>query len=215
MITVIVKRNAEPTVIQLTQENIMRELSSIPGSEMLLEESWGNGIKRVRTPFVCLVESDCVMSTAYLSSNFEQLQNGTQTEGKKGGGYTRLAMLSSCLGIRNFKNRIYNYNFRQPKWDIYPVKAKHSTVLYPVQIGFVPGALIRMSAIKDAVLPWDDPNLLAMSAAISLHLWSTNRRVEVNPNVTYVSDQAYLAQSIGSKYNVPDDIKTIFKKVGL
>lgn len=215
MITVIVKRNTEPTVIQLTEENIMRELESIPGCELLLEESWAVGLKRVRTQFVCLVEADHVMSPGFLALNFERLMRGTRTNAKKGGGYTKLAMLSSKIGIKRFDHCIYNYEFHEPRWDIHPVLNHQHEELYPVQIGFVPGSLIRMSAIKGANLPWDDPNLIAMSAAVSLHFWATNRRVELNPETTYVSNQNYLEQPINSKYHIPSGVKLIFEREGL
>ncbi len=205
MITVIVKRNDEPNVIQLTQFNVMNELKHLSNSEMLLEESWAEGLRRVRTPYVCLVEADCVLSKGYFLSNVTLMKQktapGTNSgKGMKwggshgGGGNARCVMLSSTLGVRNFNNAIYSYSLTNTQLGVQPNLDKQATDLYPAQVGFVPGAIIRMSSIKNDIdnLPWDDRDLVRMSTAISFHFWGSERRVEINPNMTYVSNQANL-----------------------
>lgn len=223
MITIIIKRNDEPKVIQMTQEIIMRELGAINGAEMLLEDRWTDGLKKVRTPFVCLVEADCVLSSNYLSSNFGLMKKLTTTENGKGGGYTKLAVLASCLGIKDYGNRVYNYNLEQVQdknltyYQPRPFRDKRSTTIYPVQIGFIPGAVMRMSSIKDSIdaLPWDGKDLVEMSTAVCFHLWNTNRRVQVNPNTTYVSNVNYLEEPPLFNMDVPIKAINIFHGEGL
>src|ERR1035437_8729364 len=152
MITVVIRRNAEPTVIQLTQEDMMRQLSAINGAEMLLEDSWTEGLRKVRTPYVCLVEADCTLSPGYLASNVGLMKKTDGLFGK-GGGTKKLSMISSCLGVKTFNNRIYNYRYQQiekvgegsidgkkwslKRWAIQPHREKRDMKLYNVQVGFV------------------------------------------------------------------------------
>lgn len=199
MLTVIIKRSQEPTVVQMTYEDVSKQVHDINGAEILLTDTWIEGLKKVRTPLVCLLEADCVLSSGYMASNFGLL-NKHVAKGGKGGGYNRLAMISSCLGIERFDNRIYNYGLEKVEdknglssWQVRPEREKRSTSLYHVQVGFVPGAIIRMSSLKGLEsLPWDSNNLVEMSTAVSFHFWGSGRRIQLNPNTTYVSGEKYL-----------------------
>lgn len=225
MITVIIKRSDEPKVIQLTQQNIMRELVNIPGSEMLLEDSWREGLKKVRTMYVCLVEADCTLSASYLSSNYGILDKSL-SKGREGGN-VRLAMLASCLGVDRFDNRIYNYRLSQhieagenisiKSWQVEPARDKISSKPYNVQVGFVPGAIIRYNSIKDIIdtFDWDNRSLTKLSTDLSFHFWNTNRVLKVNPNTTYVSTQDHLEKPPPTDTKVPDKIGSLFQRLGL
>ena len=225
MLTVIIKRTDEPKVIQLTQENIMRELGQFQGAEMLLEDRWQEGLKKVRTMYVCLVEADCTLSASYLSSNCRLLHKSLGANGE--GGNISLAMMSSCLGIDRFDNRIYHYHMEPhtdegksvsiTTWQPTPFKKKTHTAPYQAQIGFVPGAIIRYTSIKDIIdtFDWDDDNLVRMSTKLSFHMWNTNRTLKVNPNTTYVSTQKYLGNPPDVKVNVPHRVDNLFQRHGL
>ena len=225
-----IKRSDEPTVIHLTQENIMRELKTIAGAEMLLTDTWREGLRQVRTPFVCLVEADHVLSANYLMSNYNLMKKSTPDPGGPGsgkragaGGYTKLAMISSCVGVRSFDNRIYNYHLEQVEfdplkiWTIQPNRNKLDMKLYHVQVGFVPGAIIRMNAIKDLIdtFDWDHKSLVEMSTALSFHFWNTGRRIQVNPNTTYASNALYLEQPNKFDPQIPDNVAATFTREGL
>lgn len=242
MLTVIIRRDADADTIQLTQKNVMRELWSIPGSEMLTTNTWREGLRQVRTPYVCLIESDATLSSSYLSSNYGLMKKMTPVGGGKGsnpnggiggkrtgtGGYTKLVMLSSCLGIKDFGNRIYNYRITEGEWSeptkdgistkggwkVEPNRNKVSNALYSAQIGFVPGAIIRYSVVKDLIdtFDWDYKNLIEMSAKFSTHLWGTNRRLQVNPNTTYVTTADYLEHPPTFKIPYLENAYNIFSK---
>jgi hypothetical protein len=225
MVTLIIKRSDEPKVIQLTQETLMKELSMIPGSEMLLEDTWVQGLRKVRTMYVCLVEPDCVLSASYLTSNYGIMKKAINFT--KGGGNTSLVMMASCLGVRRFDNRIYNYYLGNQKinnsgavvssWQPTPRKMKDFTMPYEAQIGFVPGSIIRYTALKDIIdtFDWDRRDLVQMSTELSLHFWNTNRTLKVNPNTTYVSTASHLDNPRGIKLDIPDRVGNLFRRRGL
>lgn len=220
MLTVVIKRSDEPKVIQLTQENIMRELNNIVGSEMLLTDTWQEGLKQVRTPYVCLVEADCVLSSGYLTSNFSLFKKNNP----KGGGNMKLSMLTSCLGIKTFGNRVFSYKaqFTEEKdgqldfgrTRMAPVIMKTHTGIYPVEVGFIPGAICRMTAIQEIVdtFDWDQPDLVKMSTELCFHMWHTNRRVESNPNTTYVSNEDNLDKTSLFDVQIPAEVHNIFRR---
>jgi hypothetical protein len=217
MITVIIKRSAEPTVIQMTQQDMVRQLSDINGAEILLEDSWVEGLRKVRTPYVCLVEADCILSANYLSSNYGLMKK--KNDDITGGGNRKLSMISSCLGVKTFDNRIYNYKLENVKdgpatkgWHVQPCRKKRDMKLYNIQVGFVPGAIIKMSALGRDIdtLPWDTKNLVELSTIVSFHFWNTNRRIELNPNTTYVSDENYLDNPSLFKVDISDKVTNLF-----
>lgn len=239
MITVIIKRTDEPKVIQMTQSDLVKQLGAINGAEIILSDSWAEGLQKVRTPYVSLVEPDCVFSANYYASNFGLIQKahakvqGGEKQPMGGGGYQKLAMIASCLGIRDYGNRIYSYElgkiplegkFSTPQgdlsmkeWHIVPARKKLNMKLYHVQVGFVPGAIIRVSAIKDIIDDdlWDGNDLVKLSTALSFYLWDTGRRIEVNPNTTYVSSDSNLEKPPLFAVKVPDKVANIFHQEGI
>jgi len=223
MISVVIKRTDEPKVIQMTQADLTRQLRDINGAEIILEDTWMEGLRKVRTPFVSLVEPDCVFSANYFSSNVNLLKK--KNNGKSGGDI-KVAMISSCLGIRDYGNRIYHYELKQvneqlslhpnismKEWSLQPCKDKRFTKLYLAQVGFVPGAIIRMHSIKEIIDDelWESKDLVKLSTALSFYLWNTNRRIQVNPNTTYVSLANGLEKPSLFDFKVPDKVANMFQ----
>lgn len=236
MISVIIRRTDEPKVIQMTQSDLVKQLGAINGAEIILTDTWTEGLKKVRTPYVSLVEPDCVFSANYYASNVGLMTKALSNKlggkgagrGAGGGGYTKLAMIASCLGIRDFGNRIYNYELQKMRdidvngvagkgWHVTPRRDKLNMKLYHVQVGFVPGAVIRMSAIKDIIEDelWDGKDLVKLSAALSFYLWDTGRRLQLNPNTTYVSSDMSLEKPPLFETKVPDKVANIFNQEGI
>lgn len=239
MITVVIRRTDEPKVIQMTQSDLVKQLGQVNGAEIILTDSWAEGLKKIRTPYVSLVEPDCVFSAGYYASNVSLMAKtlagvaGGKGRGAGGGGYTKLAMISSCIGIHDFGNRVYNYQlskvqlsdtYKLPEgdltmrsWQIQPNHNKLNKSLYHAQVGFVPGAIIRMSAIKDIVDDelWEIPDMVKLSTALSFYFWDTGRRVQVNPNTTYVSADNNLEKPPLFETKVPDTVKNIFNQEGI
>lgn len=216
MVTVIVKRTDEPNVIQLTQELIMKELSQLNGSEMLLEDSWSEGLRKVRTPYVCLVEPDCTPGEGFIASSLKQLHKNSKGKlgrGAGGGGYTKLAMLTPTLGVKIFSDCIYGYELRvaDGKVGVVPSRKRKSKVPFHVQVGFVPGALIRYGSIKEILNLFDwDGNPVQLSVELSLHLWDTNRRIQLNPAVEYVSNSSGLDKFKPFPISVSPQVNILF-----
>lgn len=233
MISVVIRRTEEPKVIQMTQADLVKQLGSTDGAEIILEDSWIEGLKRVRTPYVSLVEPDCVFSANYFTSNVGLMKKAHEKHAYGGpgggGGNQKFAMLASCLGVRDFGNRIYNYELNKVRegaelngvqmkgWHVVPTRTKLNMKLYHIQVGFVPGAVIRMSAIKDIIEDelWESKDLVKLSTALSFYLWDTGRRIQLNPNTTYVSLDENLEKPPLFDIDIPDKVRNIFNQEGI
>ena len=222
MVTVIIKRTDEPKVIQMTQADLARQLNDVSGAEIILADTWTEGLSQVRTPYVSIVEPDCVFSANYYSSNVNILKKTLS----KNGGFTKISLIASCLGVRDFGNRVYHYEIGKVKedvdvksntsilhWGLKPVKDKRGKYPYQAQVAFIPGAVIRMAAIKDLLGDpiWEDKNMQKLSASICLRLWDTQRRVQVNPNTTYVSSDMNLENPWIMDFKVPVKAANLFQ----
>lgn len=200
MLSVIIPRTDIPKVVQLTEENMMRELKSIIGAELMLEDSWLAGLSKVRNDYVCLVEPDCLVSSGYFESMLGLF--------KKNPYFRKLAMMSASTGIVHWGDRIFGYcpdkvESEPTKEDkittirstMRPQRQPHSKSPYPVQMGFVPGAIVRTAALRDVVKNLKfDGNLQKFSSDMSFKLWDTGRMVYINPNATYVTTEKYVGE---------------------
>lgn len=216
MLSIILPRWEEPTVVELTKENLQNELHVLPDSELIVADSWVQGIQKSTCDFVCLVEPDCLVSSGYFSSNLGLFKKNSQ--------FRKLAMVSSAVGLNNWGNKIYGYHMEEvtygkegdiqtTSWEIQPFREKRSSNLFPVQIGFLPGAIIRKSAMTAILKKFeklDATDLVKLSTDISMYLWGTGRRVHVNPNSTYVSTDRNIQAPKIFKWKANSQAKALF-----
>lgn len=210
MLTVIIQDSGEENVIKLTYQNLWRELKNITGAELLVG-NWIDELDNVKNNYVCFVEADCLVSSGYFSSQIGLF--------KKNPLFRKLGILSSSTGVNNWANRFYGYKLGNNYSEgVIPELTKKSTAVYPVQIGFIPGSIIRMTMLKQALQTLGIGNnqidLIKFSTELSLAFWQQGdgNRVHLNPNTTYVTTEDYV-NDIGSfiPTNNPN-LTSMFKK---
>jgi hypothetical protein len=190
MLTTVILDSGEPNVIKLTYENLHKELKDIPGSKIVVSDSWFGGLGQIKTPYVCFVEADCLVNSGYFSSLL-----GLYT---KSSTYDQLAVMSSKTGVNDWSNVFYGYSIGSHYSDgVVPSTEKKSTHPYPVQIAYIPGALIRTNRLmtllgKLDLKPSAAEDLVYFSTLISLGFWEIGRRININPNTTYVTTEDYV-----------------------
>lgn len=225
MLSVIILDNHEPNVIRLTYENLWRELKDIEGSELLVADDWFKPLGAVKNPYVCLVEPDCLVSSGYFASMIGLWKKELKYQ-------RRVAIFGSATGVNQFGNRFYGFalNTRWSRplelksgerlstatWMAEPVRTKGSTAPYPVQIVYVPGALINTGMLRDLVLDGVvnqelARDLVKFSAKLCLHFWGTEGRIYINPNTTYVTTENYVNDLVETDAYTPDLI-SLFKR---
>lgn len=210
MLTVIIKDNGEPNVVKLTYENIWREIKDIPDVKLLVQPNWSvQDIKKDR--FVCLLEADCLVNSGYFTSMLGLFEKNKM--------FRKLAMLSSSVAVNHWHNKFYGYTIQDDNVEgVVPVREKKSRAVYPVQVGYVPGAIIRTSMLLDALestganVSWED-DLVYLSTQLSLAFWSQGdgNPVHINPNTTYVTTEDYV-NDISKFYVNSEGLLEMFKK---
>ncbi len=203
MLSVVIKDDGEPNVTKLTYENLWRELKNMPDVELIVAEDWLEALDKVENKYVCFVESDCLVSSGYFSSQLGLF--------KKNPDFRRLAMLSSGVAVNNWAVKFYGYSVGEGYVE--PTKNKKSRYVYPVQVGYVPGAIINVLMLREIIggIRYDD--LIELSTAISLGFWrqGDGHRVHINPNTTYVTTEEY-TNELGDLGLDTSDLKDLFKR---
>lgn len=192
MLKVAIKNSGEDKVIQLTYENLYRELKDIPGSELVVVDHWFDAVSKTKNNYICFVEADCLVSSGYFTSQLGLF--------KKNPYFRKLAMLSSSTGVNDWANRFYGYSLGDNYADgIIPNRNKKSSQVYPVQIGYVPGSLVRLSMLRRVLGDLKlsnglEEDLVHFSTVLSLAFWAQGdgNRVHLNPNTTYVTTEDYV-----------------------
>lgn len=191
MLTVVIRDNGEPNVVQLTFENLYSELKDIYGSELLVRDRWFD-LDNVKNRYVCFVEADCLVSPGYFKAQMEGLN-------KKG--YSRLTgVMSGATAINYWPNQIYGYQAGLVD-GLLPNRKPKSSVPFTVQVAYIPGAILRMTMLKTALqdLKFDglEEDLVYLSGELSIAFWKRGYRVYVNPKASYLTTEEYV-NDIGS-----------------
>jgi len=201
MLTVIIKNDGEENVVKLTYENIWREIKNIPDAQILVADHWFDAISDIKNTFVCLVESDCLVNSGYFSSQLGLLKKNSQ--------FRKIAVMASATAVGQWHNKFYGYSLGDNYADgVIPSKVKKSSSPYPVQIAYIPGAIIRVGMLRQllteskATNGWES-NLTRLSALVSLGFWAQGdgNRVHLNPNASYCTTEEYV-NDIG-KFDIP------------
>lgn len=200
MLSVIIMDNGEPNVIKLTYENLYREVKDIEGAELLVATDWFERAKTVKNPYVCFVEADCLLSSGYFASQMGIIKKNTYLR--------KLAVFATATGTNSFGNRFFGYELNK-RWSdevqgvatknesIEPVRIKKSSAPYPIQIAYIPGAIVRMTMLRaflerNHVSKDYRTNLVRLSSVMSFDAWQHGGRIHINPNMTYVTTEDYV-----------------------
>lgn len=214
MLTTIILNNEEPKVVEYTYELLWRELKDIENADLIISDNWFDDLEGIKNKFVCFVEADCLVNSGYFQSQVGLLQKNKY--------FRKLAMLASGVGVNAWHNKFYGYRLRIEKDEmVQPEKLKHSNTVYPIQIGFVPGAIIRKKMLVDAMdtlklSMGTGSDLLLLSAMLSLEFWGQGdgNRVHINPNTTYVTTDTTVNDlgHFDDVFKVSKKVKDIFVK---
>lgn len=224
MLTVVIRDDGEDAVTRLTYENLWRELKDIPDSKLLTSKDWFSVLPEVKTTFVCFVESDCLVNSGYFASQLGLF--------KKNPDFRRLAMLSSSVGVKYWAVKFFGYDVRKI-WNedgvelrlphVEPIKEKKSRNVYPVQIGYLPGSIIRTNMLQDLKADFKEcEDLIELSTRVSLAFWRggdggdyhQGHRVHINPNTTYVTTEEYV-NDLGEFDPEASDLMEFFRREGI
>lgn len=198
MLTVVIaKQRVEQTVIDLTEDNLKRELKSVNNSELLVAEGWSEGIGKCDTEFICLVEPDCLVSSGYFASQVGLF--------KKNPMYRQLGIMSSATSVVNWATKIYGFDLADRQTaGVVPVKQPASSSPYRIPIAYIPGSIIRVSTLRDVLngnrknhiigsgLMKLSSDLTYFSTMMSLAFWRAQSHIYINPSSSYCTTESYV-----------------------
>jgi hypothetical protein len=211
VVSVVIIDNGEPNVVQLTFENLYKELKDIYGSELLIKKKWFD-IEGIKNKYVCFVEADCLVSEGYFKSLLDDFM--------KKGSPRNEAVIAPATAVNFWDNKIYGYSVGFNTHGVKPNRDKKSSSLFTVEIAYIPGSILRMSMLKTIVKKLEiSSDLVHLSAYISMEFWRRSAKLQgkgyrvcIDPSVSYLTTEDYV-NDIG-KFNVPisEDIIELFTK---
>jgi hypothetical protein len=210
MVSVVILNNHEPNVVQYTFDQLYTELKDIPGSELLIKDSWD--IADVKNRFVAFVEADSLVSPGFFSKQLDALKRMSP----------RVAVLAPATAVVRWDNIIYGYTL-----DTYtravPNRKQKVSFPHPVQIAFLPGAIIRVSCLKKIKGFKVSKDLVETSASMSLNIWQSGlsiddkhpngqlgRQIYLNPEVAYATTEEYVNDICHYNHTIESDLLSLF-----
>lgn len=172
MLLSVILPNSQET--ELTEEWCRKELKGID-HEIIVDTNWSRGFLRAKGEFISFLEADCVISEGYFKKLLEVFKDKPS--------YRKLAMVTPVLGANSWTTQIFGYLLSPT--SIMPSRIRSSSELYLIQIGFIPGAIIRRTSLV-GVLP-KNKDVMMESVNLSVFLWENGQRVALNPEAVYVS----------------------------
>lgn len=217
MVTVILADNGEKNVVALTYELVDRELVLIPNTKLVVTNDIETAVRQADTPFVCVLEADCLLSPKYFGFMVAHLKKHASRN---------ITVDTAVTSISRWDNKFYGYALTSVEMGgqrvqvIQPHRGFVSFSPYPVQVGYIPGAFIRTSDLKKALddgVKIDMSNLLQTSIDLSFYFWrhkkgKTECMVYINPKANYVTTEDYVGTTTGY---VPEakDVKKVFERI--
>lgn len=169
---------------ELTREWCLNDLKGI-SSEVIIAKDWATGYAMSEGEFVCFLEPDCVFSPGY----FRELIGLFDINPS----FRKLAMITPVLAVNDWKKQVYGY--RLATNGILPISKQSSSEVYLIQLGYIPGAIIRRSALS-SLAPTYLADILTQSIKLSIYFWNNGQRVALNPRVVYVTTNEDLNQPL-------------------
>lgn len=154
-----------------------RELKGMD-HEVIQADNWDEGLGRAKGEFISFLEPQSRVSKNYFKKNLRVFTSQPL--------FRKLVMVASSVDVPESAHNIYGYllSLEGTQSNILPSRIKSSTEPYGIQVGYIPGAILRRNMIPQGLF-FDDP--VASSVKISLELWQRGWRLLLNPNTIYSS----------------------------
>lgn len=176
---------------------IQRELLGVDYE--LIHDSWANGVAIAEGKFICFLEEGSDFRGGFfIRGLLDMLANPN---------FRKLAMVSPA--VEDFAGRgvLYQLDLAGSRaWD-----EMRSINPYPVQVGYLPGAIIRSSSLKEmdfkSILK-NETQPADVSAEVCIALWESGQMVHVDPRMTYMTDITLFADP----HSTSEQVEGIWKR---
>lgn len=147
--------------------------------EIISTTGWNDGIKHASGEFVSLIEPGADLTSGYFWDNLRIFTSQPS--------FRKLAMVSSAVSNLTWETTIYGYllSTAGSKPSVMPSHIQSSSQPYAIQVGYIPGSIIRRIVAENMKLSDD---MLFDSVRLSLSLWAAGSRCFLNPDTVYLDN---------------------------
>lgn len=166
-------------------------------SEVIIDD-WQSGFKNSTGQFVCFLEAD------------SDYRGGLFTRGLLNmlikPSFRKLSMVSPAVEELGRDRTIYGYKCAD---GVKVCMKSQGEYTYPVQVGYIPGSIIRRSAIEPLTLDLNGP-ILQNSIDLSLALWGKGLRVHLDPHMAYQVDST--DNQLAHRIVTPEEVRKLWHR---
>ncbi len=166
--------------------------------ELITANSWAEGLKKSKGEYVCFIEMEARVSDNFFHDLLDVFLDQPS--------FRKLAFVAPSVSKPAWfdSKRIYGYSISEA--GIVPIPMKSSVSPYFIQIGYLPGAIIRKSIIENLEDVEKDP--VMGSVRMSLNFWSNGLRCLIDPRAVYVTN-SLVEQAIFIQDQLPEDVERL------
>ena len=172
MIDIVVNHNTPA----LANTMLRLALNGIKEFHIIKAKNLKDGLSKTKSEFVIYL-GDGIISTNCLTESLDLFHKSSSQ-------FRKLAMVASAVASPKLVRKTFGYLLDEK--GVKPVYKRHSSMPYSIQIGYLPGAILRTSAL-DAIIPQLKGDDLEDSYRVSVDFWLTGRMCYINPKATYVA----------------------------
>lgn len=180
MLDVIVKKD----INRETMVTLRLALERVKDTKIIRADNYKDACAQSTAEYICFMGKG-IVSGDYFSENLGIFHDNPL--------FAKLAMVSPTVTDRQLKNRIYGY--RLTPLGVFPVTKPSSIMPYGVQIGYLPGAIIKRYLLERNAKYLKDSALLD-SYQVSSDSWMGGSYCYINPRTTYVDTENNPNQSL-------------------
>ena len=169
--------------------------------ELITETSWDEGLKIAKGEYVCLVEPEARVSDNFFHDLLDVFLEQPS--------FRKLAFVAPSISKPEWfdTKRIYGYKINEI--GITPSYIKSSISPYSIQIGYLPGAIIRKSILGN--LADVERDSVMGSVRISLRFWSEGLRCLIDPRAIYVTGAPHVEIPLLIEDSLPKDMTKLVR----
>lgn len=170
MLDIIISQDAP----QLTKTTLKLALEGLRGINVIEAPSLKEGLPQTRAEFVSFV-GEGLLDSKHFKDNLQVFLDQPK--------FKKLAMVSTAVANRSLEDKCFGFTLEPT--GLVPVDHKSSSLPYALQIGYLPGAILRRSSVEH-VAQYLTGNAMQDSYQASIDFWLTGKMCYINPAITYV-----------------------------